>query len=238
MSSAHGRGPRKQRALQASLRPHPVTVGSAGRALEVRLSPDERGVELRYLWSGPSAAIRWPEGASGAAHRSHGNPGPHGKPGLHGERRDFLWHHTCGEWFIGEAGSPGYIEFNFSPSGHWAAYRFADYRQSLGDLAWDGPPPEIEFALAADRAELCARVPWAAFAGFVSEPVREWQLGFTCVVEREASVSSAGALSAGPVSAGSVSAGSVSTGTLEYWAVSHPRAEPEFHDRRGFSVLW
>lgn len=226
MSSAHGTVPRKQRALQASLRPHPATVGSTARALEVSLSPDERGVELRYLWSGPSAAIRWPEGASGAA---HGKPSLlHGEPRLHGERRDFLWHHTCGEWFIGEAGSPGYIEFNFSPSGHWAAYRFADYRQSLGDLAWDGPPPEIEFAVEADRAELCARVPWAAFAGFVSEPVREWQLGFTCVVEREASVSPAGALSAGPVS----------TGTLEYWAVSHPRAEPEFHDRRGFSVLW
>jgi len=66
-------------------------------------------------------------------------------------------------------------------------------------------------------------VPWAAFASFVSEPVREWQLGFTCVVERRVGVSPAGTASAD---------------TLEYWAVSHPRAQPEFHDRRGFSVSW
>jgi hypothetical protein len=207
--AGHGTGPRKQRALQVALQPHPITAGSSDRALEVRLTPREQGVELRYLWSGPSAQILWPDRV------------PHAD--VRGERRDYLWHHTCGEWFIGEAGSPGYIEFNFSPSGHWAAYRFADYRQSLGDLVWEGSPPEIEFSLEAQRAELRAWVPWAAFASFVSEPVREWQLGFTCVVERRISVSPAGTASAD---------------TLEYWAVSHPRAQPEFHDRRGFSVSW
>jgi hypothetical protein len=206
---AQGTGPRKQRALQVALQPHPITTGSSGRALEVRLTPHEHGVELHYLWSGPSGQILWPDRVS--------------RPDVRGGRRDDLWHHTCGEWFIGEVGSPGYIEFNFSPSGHWAAYRFADYRQSLGDLVWEGSPPEIEFSLEAQRAELRARVPWAAFASFVSEPVREWQLGFTCVVERSESVSPAGAASAA---------------TLEYWAVSHPRAQPEFHDRRGFSVSW
>ena len=209
MIAGYGMGPRKQRALQVALQPHPITTGSSDRALEVRLTPREHGVELRYLWSGPSAQILWPDRV------------PY--PDLRGERRDYLWHHTCGEWFIGEVGSPGYIEFNFSPSGHWAAYRFADYRQSLGDLVWEGSPPEIEFSLEAQRAELRARVPWAAFASFVSEPVREWQLGFTCVVERIESVSPAGTASAA---------------TLEYWAVSHPRAQPEFHDRRGFSVSW
>lgn len=209
MIAGHGTGPRKQRALQVALQPHPITAGSSDRTLEVRLTPREHGVELRYLWSGPSAQILWPDRV------------PH--PDVRGERRDYLWHHTCGEWFIGEVGSPGYIEFNFSPSGHWAAYRFADYRQSLGDLVWEGSPPEIEFSLEAQRAELRAWVPWAAFASFVSEPVREWQLGFTCVVERSESV---------------LPAGTASADTLEYWAVSHPRAQPEFHDRRGFSVSW
>jgi hypothetical protein len=215
--AGQGTGPLQQRALQAFLRPHPAAASTTDRALEVRLTADERGVELRYLWFGPSAAIRWPEGASGAENR------PHRKPGLHGERRDFLWHHTCGEWFIGKAGSPGYIEFNFSPSGHWAAHRFADYRQSLGDLVWKGSPPEIEFSLEAQRAELRARVPWAALASLESGSVREWQLGLSCVVERNVGVSPPGTASAE---------------TLEYWAVNHPRPQPEFHDRRGFSVSW
>lgn len=177
--------------------------------------PSERGVELRYLWLGPSAEILWPERVARESH---------GKHTLHGERRDYLWHHTCGEWFIGETGSPGYIEFNFSPSGHWAAYRFADYRQSLGDLTWQGPPPKIEFSLHERRAELCAQVPWLAFADFAAEPLREWELAFTCVVERRMSSSPVG--------------DPTETATLEYWAVTHARAQPEFHDRRGFSVLW
>ena len=42
---------------------------------------------------------------------------------------DGLWQHTCCEAFIAIAGSPAYREFNFSPSGRWAVYEFADYRQ-------------------------------------------------------------------------------------------------------------
>ncbi|MBU3671802.1 MAG: hypothetical protein FGM43_04570 [Sinobacteraceae bacterium] len=224
-SGSHGRIPRKQRSLQVSLEPHPLThqhgVDTSSRRLEVSLTPSEQGVQLRYLWLGSSAEILWPEPAGRSLHGEHGRPGEHG---LRGERRDYLWHHTCGEWFIGETGSPGYIEFNFSPSGHWAAYRFADYRESLGDLTWQGPPPQIDFSLEAGRAELCAEVPWAAFAGFATEPLREWQLAFTCVVERCMSPSPGGDTTAATA--------------LEYWAVSHPRAQPEFHDRNGFSVLW
>lgn len=208
VNSSQDRAPLKQRSLQVSLQPHPLTKDLSGRRLEVSLTPDERGVMLRYLWLGSSAEILWPVNNADSAR------------GIRPERRDFLWHHTCGEWFIGEAGSPGYIELNFSPSGHWAAYRFADYRQSLGDLAWQGPPPEIEFSLEPQRAELCARVPWVALASLTAEPLRDWQLGFTCVVERGAT---------GP---------GVAAGVLEYWAVTHPRAQPEFHDRLGFSVLW
>lgn len=41
---------------------------------------------------------------------------------------DGLWRHTCCEIFVARPGSPAYHEFNFSPSGEWAAYAFSSYR--------------------------------------------------------------------------------------------------------------
>jgi hypothetical protein len=36
-----------------------------------------------------------------------------------------LWRHTCCEVFVGAPGAERYYEFNFSPSGEWAAYAFS-----------------------------------------------------------------------------------------------------------------
>lgn len=47
---------------------------------------------------------------------------------------DGLWQHTCCEAFIAAADGTAYHEFNFSPSGCWAAYRFTDTRQR--DESW------------------------------------------------------------------------------------------------------
>ncbi len=45
-------------------------------------------------------------------------------------RADGLWRHTCFEAFAARAGAPGYVEFNYAPSGAWAAYAFDGYRQA------------------------------------------------------------------------------------------------------------
>ena len=45
-----------------------------------------------------------------------------------------LWRHTCFEAFIAVEGLPAYHEFNFAPSGEWAIYAFAGYRDG-GPLA-------------------------------------------------------------------------------------------------------
>lgn len=53
-----------------------------------------------------------------------------------------LWKTTCFELFLMNADG-SYREFNFSPSGRWAAYRFGSYRDGQEDyepLDW----PEIE----------------------------------------------------------------------------------------------
>ena len=59
-------------------------------------------------------------------------------------RADDLWRHTCFEAFIAEPRSAAYCELNFSPSGEWAAYRFAGYRtgamnEVLGARRRDAP---------------------------------------------------------------------------------------------------
>jgi len=58
-----------------------------------------------------------------------------------GGRTDGLWHTTCFELFARRSGEPGYLEFNFSPSSQWAAYRFSGYREGMRD--WSIAAPQI-----------------------------------------------------------------------------------------------
>ena len=57
------------------------------------------------------------------------------------ERTDGLWKNTCFELFCGRADDGSYVEFNFAPSGQWAAYAFTGYREGMMELAC--PPPHI-----------------------------------------------------------------------------------------------
>ncbi len=54
-------------------------------------------------------------------------------------RRDGLWQTSCFEMFA--ATDAGYAEYNFSPSGDWAAYHFTGYRCGMALL--DVPAPHI-----------------------------------------------------------------------------------------------
>jgi len=55
-------------------------------------------------------------------------------------RADGLWHHSCCEAFVRQRGARGYCEFNFSPSGQWAAYHFTARRQDMRPLEVIDPP--------------------------------------------------------------------------------------------------
>ena len=68
---------------------------------------------------------------------------------------DRLWQHTCCELFVADAAGPGYTEFNFSPSGAWAAYRFTRYREGA---ALEIPDPGIGVQRGGDVLTLEARV--------------------------------------------------------------------------------
>lgn len=83
-------------------------------------------------------------------------PTPHA-PAPH----DALWQTTCCEVFLGAAGQTGYREVNFSPSGQWACYDFADTRQRAPS-SYDSPAPKIAFEREEDLLKLVATLPKAA----------------------------------------------------------------------------
>ena len=56
-------------------------------------------------------------------------------------RADGLWRTTCLEAFVG-VGGEAYVEFNFSPSGKWAAYRFDRPREGMRE-----EPAQVEIGL-------------------------------------------------------------------------------------------
>lgn len=57
-------------------------------------------------------------------------------------RRDNLWQSTCFECFLKGDGEEAYQEWNFSPSGDWAAYDFEAEREGM-ELACVASPPYL-----------------------------------------------------------------------------------------------
>jgi hypothetical protein len=70
---------------------------------------------------------------------------------------------------------PGYREFNFSPSGEWAAYAFAGYRDGAHDLPM--PAPHVVFHTHADGLALAVTLPSPAL------PAAPLRLGLSAVIE-------------------------------------------------------
>ncbi|MFM5923381.1 MAG: hypothetical protein ACKOPG_04255 [Novosphingobium sp.] len=62
------------------------------------------------------------------------------------------------ELFIADQDGPGYREFNFSPSGAWAAYGFDAYREGMADLRFETVPEVYDRLQSADDARLNARI--------------------------------------------------------------------------------
>jgi len=124
---------------------------------------------------------------------------------------DGLWQATCFEVFMALPGEAAYREFNFSPSGQWAAYRFCAER--VRDTAAEAkqPPfePLIDVRQSADTLTLQAWIPLSAMPA----PAHTLQLGLSAVLQER-------------------------NGALSYWALQHPSARPDFHHRSGLSLAW
>lgn len=171
-----------------ALSPHPGTPCAAVQRLEVTLVRAASGQawHLRYELAGDLDRLRVPPAS--------GQPSP----------RDGLWRHTCFEAFVGTPGSSAYLEFNFSPSGDWAAYAFSAERQR--DLAAPAlPAPRITCTQDAQHLVLDAVLPTHGL------PDTDWIVGLSAVIE-------------------------TTDGQPSYWALAHPRAQPDFHHRAGWTA--
>ncbi len=83
------------------------------------------------------------------------------------QRRDELWRSTCAEIFVAlgpevYSGGP-YLEFNFSTTGDWAAYRFDVTREGMRPHIWLGDAvPLVSSSGSPEDFVLQALVPLAA----------------------------------------------------------------------------
>ncbi|MBS0581367.1 MAG: DOMON-like domain-containing protein [Proteobacteria bacterium] len=121
---------------------------------------------------------------------------------------DGLWRHTCFEAFVAAPDAGGYYEFNFSPAGDWAAYRFAAYRAQMCPAAI-ASPPRMQSSRDAGQLTLTATFDIGTLEGIDRAP--RLRLALAAVIE---------------------DAG----GGLSYWALHHPPGKPDFHHPDGFVV--
>ncbi|MGM9427101.1 DOMON-like domain-containing protein [Hydrogenophaga sp. MI9] len=145
-----------------ALQAHPAAPGPGGLSIRAGVQivdgAAEPGWWLHYLVEGLVGTLAVPVPQT---------PGP----------ADGLWRHTCFEAFVQDGDGPGYREFNFSPSGQWAVYRFAAERERVAD---DTPPaigPSIEVQTTTDALQLRAWIPRALL------PAAPGRVGLTAVLE-------------------------------------------------------
>jgi hypothetical protein len=174
--------------LRAELQPHPASDRSGIRRFTVELdvAPKSRALLLDYSIEGDIDRLVLPP------------------PGI-ARRVDGLWQHSCFEAFLGTDRDESYHEFNFAPSGDWAAWRFGGRRsaQSSPEL----PAPSIEFRRDADACRLSATVSIGSLPELAD--AADIRAGMAAVVETQ-------------------------DGALSYWALAHGGERPDFHDPASF----
>lgn len=170
----------------------PFAFHTAVQGITGRLCRSREGLQVSFLLEGEIARLRIPEPRK---------PGP----------VDGLWRHTCFEMFVARPDAPGYLEFNFSPSGEWAIYGFARYRERipLDGERITAAAPVIEVHDTANTLRLDARVPLSRLAPDHADA--KLVLGLAAVIENRDD-----------------------TLPLSYWALRHPCAQPDFHHREAF----
>ena len=117
---------------------HPLSEKGFVDAIAVHVDRAEDGaLHIKYALHGVIDGVHFPEAA---------------QP----ERTDGLWKDTCFELFCGRADEGSYVEFNFAPSGKWAAYAFTGYREGMTELA--SAPPQINCTAGEGIFEMTVKV--------------------------------------------------------------------------------
>jgi hypothetical protein len=175
---------------RASLQPHPGDAAGPVGSIEVEMCrTPAAALELTYRLRGDLSRVCV--------------PAPAGRRIV--ER---LWEHTCCELFLRARGGEAYHEFNFSPSGEWAAYAFERYREGglLTDVELD---PRVRMSSISSLLELRATVTLARLShAYTGAPLA---LGVSAIVEAD-------------------------DGKRTYWALAHPAEKPDFHHSGAFAL--
>jgi hypothetical protein len=174
----------------ASLTCHPETYSRAVHGIEARVTwTRDNALAFSYVLKADLTRLRIP-------------------PPKPPRKADRLWQQTCFEAFISVKGKPEYYEFNFAPSGQWAAYRFQRYR--VGTAVDDSElAPKIAVCTVTDRLDLDALIRLDRLPAI---PPGAWlQLALSAVIEDE-------------------------SGMLSYWALKHPPGKPDFHHPDAFTL--
>ena len=128
-------------------------------------------------------------------------PSPIARPA----RMDDLWRTTCFELFIAIKNSPGYWEFNLSPSGEWNVYAMDAYRQV--NMREETRIQRLHFKVKKDTEIFSL----------------ETELDLSPIIQE-------GLL----IEAGITSVIQANSGRNSYWALTHPHPEADFHLRKSF----
>ena len=167
---------------------HPSHLTTSVSHLEVSVHRIGANLSLRYVLSGNMAEILIP---------------PPAPP----SRVTGLWHHTCFELFIRAPEGPAYFEFNFAPSGEWAAFRLACYREGVADA--EITPPDIRTHLGDRQLEVSVELDLSRLEELSAD--RPWRAGLSAIVEDRSHERS-------------------------FWALAHPPGDPDFHDAACFAA--
>ena len=91
------------------------------------------------------------------------------------KRAEDLWQTTCFEAFLRVPGASSYREWNFAPSGEWAAYDFTGPREGRKDSKTDAPYIRVE-----------DNFTWWAFGATIAVPADSvWALGLSAILEEQ-----------------------------------------------------
>ncbi|OYX49031.1 MAG: hypothetical protein B7Y90_08910 [Alphaproteobacteria bacterium 32-64-14] len=176
--------------MRQSLRPHPDSRCDTVRAIQVEAARHPGGVlRLDYVASGRIADLLVP---------------PPAPP----QRADKLWEHTVFEVFVRRPGEPGYVEFNFAPSGAWAAYRFTSQRRGMSNLEEFQDMP-ITLDAGMSSLSLAVKLDLGVLPDFAGDT--PWSIGISTIIEE-------------------------SNGRKSYWALAHPQGKADFHHPDSFAL--
>ena len=149
--------------MQLNLVPHPATPPS-GPIFKFWANVDHAGafgaVATTNIWFGigaPASGFVIPELIDEPA------------------RADNLWETTCFEAFLRIPGAAAYREWNFAPSGEWAAYDFAGSRDGRTNAEVAAPYIRVEDNLTW----------WALGATIAVDADAVWALGLSAVIEQK-----------------------------------------------------